>query len=96
MPKLFSRGSNFVLSNLSDYENVLSRLEKIPTLVQRTREALDFGIARGLTYSKESMEGVEEQFQLVLKNNRYKVVITFGYCTITVVLCSILLLVVKA
>ena len=29
-------------------------------------EALEFGVRRGLTYPRESMVGVEEQFALIL------------------------------
>ena len=51
------------LDSIRDYENLLSRLQKVPDMIRQIKDVLRMGIKEGATYAKESMKGVDAAFE---------------------------------
>ena len=61
-PKLVSKKKYTKLNSLQNYEDLLTRMGKIPKMLDEMTELLRLGIQEGVTYAKESLVGVVTQF----------------------------------
>ena len=62
-PRMVSDPKKTVLTTLADYEDLLARLKAIPTMINQIIQRLKQGVKEGFTYAKESMTGVDAQFE---------------------------------
>ena len=51
------------LGSLKDYQDLLERLKKIPTMISQIIDLLKLGMKEGVTYAPESLNGVDGQFE---------------------------------
>ena len=56
------------LGSLKDYQDLLERLSKIPTMISQIIELLKIGMREGVTYARESLTGVDEQLEKLQVN----------------------------
>ena len=51
------------LGSLKDYQDLLERLRKIPSMISQIIDLLKQGMREGVTYPRESLNGVDDQFE---------------------------------
>ena len=57
--------------SLQDYEDLLARIQGLPGMIDQIIILLREGMKQGVTYAKESMGGVNTQFQQLQVPVRY-------------------------
>jgi len=62
-PLLVSDPKRTPLRSLSDYEHLLTRITSLPTMIDQIILLLRKGAKEGVTYAKESLNGVDEQLE---------------------------------
>jgi len=62
-PQLVSDPKKTQLESLKDYEDLLARITRLPGMIDQITELLREGMVQGVTYSKESLGGVDQQFE---------------------------------
>ena len=62
-PRLISNPEQTPLGSLKDYEDLLARLTKLPSLVRQVQDLLREGVRQRVTYARESFTGVDAQFE---------------------------------
>ena len=62
-PLLVSDPKRTPLGSLSDYEHLLTRITSLPTMIDQIILLLRKGAKEGVTYAKESLNGVDEQLE---------------------------------
>jgi len=62
-PLLVSDPKKTQLESKKDYDDLLARITGIPGMIDQILELLKEGMAQGVTYSKESLGGVDLQFE---------------------------------
>ena len=67
-PRLVSEKKYTKLGSLKDYQDLLERLSKIPTMISQIIELLKIGMREGVTYARESLTGVDEQLEKLQVN----------------------------
>jgi len=67
-PRLVSEKKYTKLGSLQDYQDLLERLSKIPTMISQIIELLKIGMREGVTYARESLTGVDEQLEKLQVN----------------------------
>ena len=56
------------LGSLKDYQDLVERLKKIPTMISQIIDLLKQGKREGVTYARESLGGVDAQFEKLQGN----------------------------
>ena len=51
------------LGSIKDYQDLLERLSKIPTMISQIIDLLKTGMREGVTYARESLGGVDGQLE---------------------------------
>ena len=62
-PRMVSKKKYTKLGSLKDYEDLLERLRKIPNMINQMIDLLKVGMREGVTYARESLVGVDSQFE---------------------------------
>jgi len=62
-PRLVSDRKRTPLRSLKDYEDLLARLKLLPQMVNQVEALLREGVKQGVTYARESLKGVDAQFE---------------------------------
>merc|ERR1712186_187933 len=62
-PRLISDRKRTPLGSLKDYEDLLARLKLLPRMVKQVEALLREGANKGVTYARESLKGVDAQFE---------------------------------
>merc|ERR1711936_935810 len=62
-PRLVSDRKKTPLRSLKDYEDLLARLKLLPQMVNQVEALLREGVKQGVTYARESLRGVDAQFE---------------------------------
>ena len=62
-PRLISDRKRTPLGSLKDYEDLLARLKLLPQMVNQVEALLREGVKQGVTYARESLKGVDSQFE---------------------------------
>merc|ERR1712130_475943 len=62
-PRLVSDRKRTPLRSLKDYEDLLARLKLMPQMVRQVEALLREGVKQGVTYARESLRGVDAQFE---------------------------------
>jgi len=62
-PRLVSDPKKTQLQSKKDYDDLLARITGLPGMIDQIIELLREGMAQGVTYSKESLGGVDLQFE---------------------------------
>ena len=62
-PRMVSDPKKTVLTTLDDYQDLLDRLKAIPRMIHQIIQLLKQGVEEGFTFAKESMTGVDAQFE---------------------------------
>jgi len=62
-PRLVSDRKKTPLRSLKDYEDLLARLKLLPQMVNQVEALLREGVKQGVTYARESLRGVDGQFE---------------------------------
>ena len=62
-PRLISDKKRTPLGSLKDYEDLLTRLKQLPQMVRQLEALLREGVKQGVTYARESLGGVDAQFE---------------------------------
>jgi len=62
-PRLISDKKRTPLGSLKDYEDLLARLKQLPQMVRQVEALLREGVKQGVTYARESLGGVDAQFE---------------------------------
>merc|ERR1712038_411005 len=62
-PRLISDKKKTPLRSLKDYEDLLARLKLLPQMVNQVEALLREGANKGVTYARESLRGVDAQFE---------------------------------
>ena len=62
-PRLVSDSKKTKLGSLKDYEDLLARITALPGMVNQIIILLREGMKQGVTYAKESLGGVDFQFE---------------------------------
>merc|ERR1712183_731174 len=62
-PRLVSDRKKTPLRSLKDYEDLLARLKLLPQMVNQVESLLREGVKQGVTYARESLRGVDAQFE---------------------------------
>lgn len=62
-PRLISDRKRTPLGSLKDYEDLLARLKLLPQMVNQVEALLREGVKQGVTYARESLRGVDSQFE---------------------------------
>jgi uncharacterized protein (DUF885 family) len=62
-PRLVSDRKKTPLRSLKDYEDLLARLKLLPQMVNQVEALLREGVKQGVTYARESLRGVDTQFE---------------------------------
>merc|ERR1712038_392874 len=62
-PRLISDKKRTPLGSLKDYEDLLARLKQLPQMVRQVEALLREGVKEGVTYARESLGGVDAQFE---------------------------------
>ena len=70
-PHLVSDPQKTPLQSLQDYEDLLARIQGLPGMIDQIIILLREGMKQGVTYAKESMGGVNTQFQQLQVPVRY-------------------------
>ena len=70
-PLLVSDPKKTQLESKKDYDDLLARITGLPGMIDQIIELLKEGMAQGVTYSKESLGGVDLQFEKLQVQVRY-------------------------
>ena len=70
-PQLVSDPKKTQLESKKDYDDLLARITGLPGMIDQIIELLREGMAQGVTYSKESLGGVDLQFEKLQVQVRY-------------------------
>ena len=62
-PRLVSDRKRTPLRSLKDYEDLLARVKLLPQMVNQVEALLREGVKQGVTYARESLRGVDAQFE---------------------------------
>merc|ERR1711971_46344 len=62
-PRLISDRKRTPLGSLKDYEDLLARVKLLPLMVKQVEALLREGVKQGVTYARESLKGVDSQFE---------------------------------
>ena len=62
-PRMVSQKKYTKLGSLKDYQDLLERLRKIPSMISQIIDLLKQGMREGVTYPRESLNGVDDQFE---------------------------------
>ena len=62
-PRMVSQKKYTKLGSLKDYQDLLERLRKIPTMISQIIDLLKQGMREGVTYARQSLGGVDAQFE---------------------------------
>ena len=62
-PRLVRERERTPLGSIADYEDLLARVKLLPRMVGQVEELLREGVRQGVTYARESLTNVDQQFE---------------------------------